>query len=268
MISPRKLLASWALWSLLVSTAALSQPLPTLGAEIAPQPLAQALAAFADQTGLQLVYVSEIVNSKQSKGAHAGLALPVALTSLLEATGLRFEFLNDRTVRIYASVKQTAYRVESEPIRQARTTAATQPLTLAEILVTATRREERLSKVPVSIAAWSREAMEEAGAKTMADIGFLTPTVEYDYFPGFGSGIQSNLGIRGVSARNGTTTGAYLDDTPLPVPGDWGGRFGRAYPVTFDLERVEILRGPQGTLFGQGAMAGAVRFIAAQPSLT
>ena len=77
---------------------------PSLSTEIAPQPLAAALAEFAHQTGLQLVYVSQIAAGRTSKGARAGLSPTAALTELLDGTGLTFQFLNERTVRIFEPV--------------------------------------------------------------------------------------------------------------------------------------------------------------------
>src|SRR5688572_29579792 len=74
----------------------------TLLHDIAAQPLAQALSEFAAQTGLQLVYVSGIAADRVSKRAPRGLSAADALQRLLAGTGLRFEFLNDRTVRIFA----------------------------------------------------------------------------------------------------------------------------------------------------------------------
>ena len=90
-------------WGLLATPASHARSLAVLPADIEPQPVAQALEAFADQTGLQLIYVSEVIGTQQSKGARAGLPLREALTQLLDGTGLRFEFLNDRAVRILAA---------------------------------------------------------------------------------------------------------------------------------------------------------------------
>src|SRR5215467_2417418 len=88
------------LWGVLLPLAAGAEPGSRLSADIGPQPVADALEAFGRQTGLQLIYVSTIVETLQSKGARAGLTASVALTQLLEGTGLRFAFLNARTVRI------------------------------------------------------------------------------------------------------------------------------------------------------------------------
>ena len=100
MTALRRWLPICALWCVFAASAS---PAPTeaLSADVAPQPLAQALTAFANQTGLQLVYVSEMVGTRQTKGASAGVSLTAALTQLLDGTGLQFEFINARTVRIH-----------------------------------------------------------------------------------------------------------------------------------------------------------------------
>ena len=100
MSSVRSLLAICATSGFLVFSHA--EASEELSRDIAAQPLAQALSEFATQTGLQLVYVSEIVATQVSKGAPLGLTASDALQRLLAGTGLRFEFLNDRTVRIFA----------------------------------------------------------------------------------------------------------------------------------------------------------------------
>jgi len=137
-----------------------------------------------------------------------------------------------------------------------------------EIVVTANKREESLLEVPISIVALSDDALRESGVKNMADIAQLVPGVQFDQSAGFGSGTQTYVSIRGVNSTIGqSTTGVYLDDTPLQTRVAALSYFGNPYPVLFDLERVEVLRGPQGTLFGAGALGGAVRFITPSPSL-
>src|SRR5262245_59392639 len=79
----------------------------SLPADIAPQPLAQALVQFARETGLQLVYVADVA-ALESRGARAARSAADALTELLDGTGLKFEFLNERTVRIFTAPAQPA----------------------------------------------------------------------------------------------------------------------------------------------------------------
>src|SRR5208282_822701 len=77
----------------------------------------------------------------------------------------------------------------------------------------------------------------------------------------------SDINIRGVDSTAGTsTTGIYIDDTPIQTRHIGFGSI-NAFPALFDLDRVEVLRGPQGTLFGAGAEGGVVRFITPEPNL-
>jgi len=254
---------------LMVSTGH-ADPMASLPVDIAPQSLVQALLEFSRETGVQFAYLTEISADLQSKGARATQSAADALSQLLEGTSLKFEFLNARTVHIYAPPAIAVPAPSKPPVTTSKNEenrSEFRPARLGETLVTATRREEQLNKVPMSIALWTQEAMEASGVKSMTEIGALTPGVEFDYFSDYGAGVYTNISIRGVNDRNGTTVGVFLDDTPLPAPATWGGSFGRTFPVTFDLDRVEVLRGPQGTLLGEGTEGGAVRFIANQPDL-
>ena len=133
---------------------------------------------------------------------------------------------------------------------------------LQEITVTATRREESLSKVPISVTALTQESLDNRGIKDFSEVARFTPGVNFD-----NSG-TNNISIRGISGTGGAgTTGIYLDDTPIQMralafsPDE-------AVPKSFDIDRVEVLRGPQGTLFGSGSEGGTVRYITTQPSLS
>ena len=256
-------LCSWALVALLGAAASRAQSPARLAADIPPQPLAEALAAYARQTGLQLVFVSEIARGKTSKGAPAGLTQDAALTRLLDGTGLRFEFLNERSVRILVA-KPELPPAPAPPHEEHR--GGESLTTIQEIIVTAAQRDELQNRVPISMAVWTPQAIEASGAKYFATLADLTPGVEFDAYPDYSAGIETNVAIRGVNSKDGSTTAIYIDDTPIPT--DPASSFGREYPMLFDLERVEVLRGPQGVLLGEGAEGGAVRFITVQPSLT
>ena len=133
---------------------------------------------------------------------------------------------------------------------------------LREVIVTATRREESLSKVPISVSALTQSDMDDRGIKDMQDIVRFVPGVSID------NGGTNAISIRGISSSAGAgTTGIYIDDTPIQMR-SLGFNPDDTLPKTFDLERVEVLRGPQGTLFGSGSEGGTVRYILAQPSLT
>jgi len=133
---------------------------------------------------------------------------------------------------------------------------------LQEVIVTATRRAESLSKVPISVTALTQESLDDRGVKDFSEVARFTPGVNFD-----NSG-TNNISIRGISGTGGAgTTGLYLDDTPIQMRA-LAFNPDEALPKSFDIDRVEVLRGPQGTLFGAGSEGGTVRYITTQPSLT
>ncbi len=139
------------------------------------------------------------------------------------------------------------------------TPAGTSPDT-GEIVVTATRQSQAISKVPISISAFSQATLDVKGMKSFADVARFTPGVRFDP-------TSNNISIRGISSDGGAgTTGIYIDDTPIQIRG-LGFSSDNSLPAIFDLERVEVLRGPQGTLFGAGSEGGTVRYITPQPGL-
>lgn len=139
--------------------------------------------------------------------------------------------------------------------------AAEVPEIIPEIVVTAQKREQKLSEIPGAVQAFGNDALERAGIK---DLNELVSSI-----PGASEGRSTSGGtrsyqIRGVASYYGdSTVGYYLDDAVFTILNrNWA-------PVarTFDVDRVEVLRGPQGTLYGLGAMGGSVRFITAEPDL-
>jgi iron complex outermembrane recepter protein len=139
--------------------------------------------------------------------------------------------------------------------------------TLAEIVVTATKRTERLQDVPVSITAETGIELEHRGATQLQDIINTTPGLNN---PGSGGGNSTNLTIRGVTTGTDlglkqSTVALLYDDMPIDPVGQGGGASNLR---VVDIERVEVLRGPQGTLFGSGSLAGALRYITNKPDLS
>ena len=267
MAAARISLLLWACWALIAAPVAAAQSTPVTA--IAAQPLSQALAEFARQTGFQVVYVSEIIGSRQSTDVPPSLSPSDALARLLKDTGLRFEFLNERTIRIFAEPEGPRHsdsKTASGTALVAHDLSGKSAFALEEIFVTATRREEQASDVPISMFVWSQEAMETSGIKGMTEIGAMTPGLGFDWRSNVGAGVYTALEMRGVTGRHGVSTGIFIDDAL--VPAGYHDTYGHTFPATFDLERVEVLRGAQGMLLGQGTLGGAIRFISSQPSLT
>lgn len=131
-----------------------------------------------------------------------------------------------------------------------------------EIVVTARRKEETLTDVPASITAYSSDFLKKQNIQTFADYATKVPNLTFQYGQGADASAVGFVGgrqttIRGVAGAN--TTAYYINDTPVPAS---------ISPQTLDLDRIEVLKGPQGTLFGASSMGGNLRFITHQPSLT
>ncbi|MGH8530025.1 MAG: TonB-dependent receptor domain-containing protein [Nevskiales bacterium] len=137
---------------------------------------------------------------------------------------------------------------------------------LEEIVVTATKREKSSREVPISIDAFNANELNERGAQGAQDALAYSPGVSVNQFY---SPNLVNVQIRGttantVSVLGGPPTGVFLDDIPLTSPTSVGGN---PNIDSFDLASVEVLKGPQGTLFGGSALAGALRSVPSTPEL-
>ncbi len=139
---------------------------------------------------------------------------------------------------------------------------------LAEVVVTAERRSENLQDVPITIQALSGDQLRQLGVVSFNDLLKYTPNVTFSgNGPGTGNIFMRGLGGVGSGNQSQSTTAPfpnvalYLDDQSMQFPA----RNNDVYLV--DMERVEVLEGPQGTLFGGGAQAGAIRYITNKPKL-
>ncbi|HLY54119.1 MAG TPA: TonB-dependent receptor, partial [Stellaceae bacterium] len=145
---------------------------------------------------------------------------------------------------------------------------STTPGGIEEIVVTSQKIEEPLSKVPVSVTAISADLLDAQHIETPDDLAKVAPGLVFQTAAGSGQQRNNQILIRGIASGNGVpTVGVYLDDSPITIRTIATGGTNNFYPDFFDLDRIEVLRGPQGTLFGVGSEGGTVRFITNQPSL-
>jgi iron complex outermembrane recepter protein len=251
--------------------------------DIEQQPLREALTAFAKQTGLQVMLREEDVEAgrETAQSVKGEMAPREALEQLLDQTELSYEFVTDRMVRISVRGATKEGRVDAEGdgsgsirVAQAGGGEAAAPAEAAggeekvgdtqleEIVVTAQKRQESLRDVPISIGVLSGQDLDRNGARGISDVLNQIGGVSLiERLPG-----NSEVAIRGVvpDVLSGTSVaGYYLDEVPFTFV------FGPRLPDVnaFDLERVEVLRGPQGTLYGANALSGAVRVISRDADL-
>src|SRR5579872_5836285 len=136
---------------------------------------------------------------------------------------------------------------------------------LQEVIVTATKRSESLQQIPLSITAVTGEALEEKNAFNFEDYARGIPNVS---FTDNGVG-RERVAIRGVDSKTGTTTvGYYFDETPIPDSSSVSAEKVAFDPDLVDVNRIEVLRGPQGTVFGSGSMGGTIRVIPNAPNVS
>ena len=149
----------------------------------------------------------------------------------------------------------------------AQTGQAAPSAVVEEIIVTATKQAVALNKVAISISAYDSKALDTRSIHNVTDLARQTPGVNVS--TGFVSPMEQRISVRGIDSTAGAaTTAVYVDDTAIQSPVGGLNYAGSTVPQIFDLERVEVLRGPQGTLFGASAEGGAIRFITPTPSLT
>jgi iron complex outermembrane recepter protein len=137
---------------------------------------------------------------------------------------------------------------------------------LQEVVVTAEKRSENILDVPISVSVIDGASLEKEHVQNFDAITRMTPGVSFSAGAGEGVGEgQETIEIRGVSSNVGAATvGVYMDEAPITLPGE----VGSSQPKFFDMDRIEVLRGPQGTLYGSSSEGGTLRYIEKQADPT
>jgi iron complex outermembrane receptor protein len=267
MRATRKTAIAAALALLCHAAHAVDPPPPRVALTIEQQPLRTALKSLADQTGLQIIWREENVSADgmTSPRLVGEMSPQEALDKLLVNSGLTYRFLNDRTVRILKVGERADLSSESVSASERgaqQTSVGADTGLLQEIIVSARRQEESLTEVPASVTAYSADFIQKQNIQSFADYATKIPNLTFQYGQASGFSATGFSGgrvttIRGVAGTN--TTAYYLNETPIPSS---------VSPQTLGLDRIEVLKGPQGTLFGASSMGGNLRFITREPSLT
>jgi len=265
---------------------------------IPSEPLGSALETLAKDYDFQVLYRTEIVKDRKTQGAVGSFTSDEALTKVLSGTGLSYKYLDASTVTIVqvtavtgAAVDQTETnhtqddskevgKKSSLEFRLAQATpghaaapaavsteASSQPTPgIQEIIVTAQKRSENLLDVPVPVTAISAQTLVDQNQLRLMDYytrvpGLTVATGEYRDDP--------MLAIRGVTTGGGQanpTVGVVIDDVPFGSSTGIGG--GNEVPDLdpSDLAQVEVLRGPQGTLYGASSIGGLLKYVTVDPS--
>ena len=285
----------------LAGSAAFAQAHKKTHVDIPAQPLADSLRAIGSQSNTNILFDLSLVANHRAEALKAELTTDEALSRLLAGTGIRHEFLNENTVVLTpadgagplssgahaasassgpsaTAAKDPAAKEEEKDsssrfrMAQADRRAPAQSLSVtdneesasgggtAEIVVTAQKREERLKDVPIAISVLTGDKLDQSPVQGVAEE--LTRVSGVVAFPNLQAGGGTIISMRGVSAGSATFAGSnpvsyYIDSVPFGLVQSAVTPDSNAY----DLERVEVLRGPQGTLYGASAQAGVVRVL-------
>lgn len=223
---------------------------------IGAQDLGSAIRQFALQTGIDVAFDPAAVAGKRTKGLRGRLPEEAALRALLSDTGLRFRRTSTgyallgvparKTSLVTPLVEENSFQPQTEPV---------------EILVTAQRMEERLIDVPISVSAFTMEQLADQKIETGAELLRAIPNVNFskDNFTSYNFSIRG-IGTKAASVSADPAVAISFNNTTLLR----NRLFEQEY---FDIERLEVLRGPQGTLYGRNATSGVVNMIPAKPKL-
>jgi iron complex outermembrane receptor protein len=187
------------------------------------------------------------------------------LSDAIVAGGIRMRKTQGLALLWLASTALTGTALaQAAPAEEpAATDHSAAPVSEADIVVTAQRREQRLIDVPIAVSAVSTASLERAGVQNLNNIQAIIPNLQINQTPG--NGFSPLISIRGLAPSADTSlardqpVGLYLDGVPIAKS------TGAAFD-TVDLERVEVLRGPQGTLYGKNTIGGAVNLITRAPT--
>lgn len=263
--------------------------------QIERQPLARALQEFAKQSGIQIIFFSDIATGREVLPLHGRFTIAAALEQMLIDSQLTYRQINDNTIEVCLRSSPACSRAASHPNpetemnqntasmhlagneRRARrlralsgallsaaamsAAAQSEKPELEEVVVTAQKREERLQDVPVAVTALSGEQLANAGINDTASLTNLTPSLT---FTEGAHPANKNFRIRGIGTA---VFGQGLEPSvSVVVDGIVLARAAQGFSDLADIERVEVLRGPQGTLFGKNSIGGVVNVVTKRPS--
>lgn len=240
---------------------------------IPAQGVGPALQQLAKDHDFQVLYRSEIVGARRTRGASGDLTSDQALEQLLSGTGLTYRYLDEKTVTIVPMSTEAAApdpqgmpaapSVQNDVSRvdPGQESASQGAWVVEEVIVTAQKRAESMQRIPVAVTALDAEALAARNVANMQDIAGFAPNVR---IARSGNSSGGPIFIRGVGQNDGLVSadpgvGVYLDGVYLA-------RMNGSLFDLLDVERVEVLRGPQGTLYGKNTIGGAVNVISRQPS--
>ncbi len=253
--------------AMLRSEPATAQTAPTYF-DIPAQPLSSALLEIGRQARLSIALPSNLPVDPVSRPVKGTLEPVQALAALLEGSRLRFHFIDPETVVV--EIEKTADTAPMPPAAmpppRRTASAAIKGAGPEEVIVTARRREERLQSVPLAVTVFTPADIRDRNITSTQDLGNFVPSLVTNNNSGFAPGFV----LRGQGSTLGAGPGvvAYFAEVPIVNGQNATGAFqgGTGAGMFYDLDSVQVLKGPQGTLFGRNTTGGAILFTPQKPT--
>lgn len=241
---------------------------------IPEEDLGSALRDFGRQSNQEVLFSTDIVRDKKTPGLKGSYTVEAAIATLLAGTDLTVR----RTANGALLITRRDTQVTSDAADPTRSTAGAegnvagqdstdreQTVRLQEVIVTATRRALSVQQVEGGLVPITQALVRDTGAQTLADVANAAPGLSFGQM----SPTEQVFTVRGVNTTSQVSnlqspTALYFDEVPVSDP--YLSLLTPSFQL-FDVNRVEVLLGPQGTLFGAGALGGAVRVISNKPAL-
>jgi iron complex outermembrane receptor protein len=217
--------------------------------DIAPQSLTAALNEFGVQSSKAVLFTTDLTGAKVSRGISQEAEPEIALAQMLDGTGLTWRRSGDAFLIVKADSGPQSGSAEGGGAE------------VEALIVTAQKKEENIQDVPIAISAFSAKALEEQKIEGGFDLLKAIPNVTFskNNFTGYNFSIRG-IGTKAVSATTDPAVAVAFNSSPMIV--------NRLFEQEYvDVERVEVLRGPQGTLYGRNATSGVINVISSKPDL-
>lgn len=225
---------------------------------IPAMPLNKALNAFAQREHLQLVYVSKIADGVRTQGAPAGLSVEKTLQKLLEGTGLKYRFLNAKTVTIYEDEQGTPGAMTSGENTPMAKGSKENPARLQQVTVTGSRIPLAVSQQAIPVRVYTSEDIERSGQTTVVDFLNTLPQVSVPSVPGNLQAFASNRSVSLHGLPVGSTL--VLIDGQRTEISRYGYMDLSVIPASA-IDRIEIVPVGASAIYGSDALAGVVNII-------
>lgn len=226
--------------------------------DLPAQPLGSALLSLGVQSGISIAFTEDQFANLTAPPLSGSYTVSEALSRVLAGSGFTYVFLDARSVKIVRTAPEPpkATPIPAPVPPQGRL----DPNPKEEVVVTARRREERVQSVPIAITVFSQQTLRQNAIETINDLQYLVPAMSISQ--------MGYISIRGISGLASDAQGviSYLNEIPLAGNPDGAVSGGIGPGLYYDMQNVQVLEGPQGTLFGRNTIGGAIVYETKRPT--